>query len=196
MKTVPQSRFGAMRAVLALTTLLAASGCGGQGAVSNDRVASGIQVPVELVPATAPEVLQAVRDSGGRAVLVNIWATWCPPCLEEMPEILRFRKDYLGQGVEVILVSGDWDTETQQVEAFLRELGVDFPTYLKAGDDMEFIEAMSPEWSGALPASFLYDSGGTLRHMWEGKVTYANLQEKVLPILETSQSQVKKEEIS
>ena len=137
-----------------------------------------------------------VQQYRGKVVLLNVWATWCGPCLEEMPEILRFRKDYLGQGVEVILVSGDWDTESQQVEAFLGELGVDFPTYLKAGDDMEFIETMSPEWSGALPASFLFDSGGTLRHMWEGKVTYANLQEMVLPILETSQSQVKKEEIS
>src|SRR5262249_35782041 len=86
-------------------------------------------------------------DRGARAVLVNIWATWCVPCREEMPDLLRLRRTYADRGMRLILVSGDFASDADQAAAFLRELGVDFPTYRKQGDDMEFINALDPKWS-------------------------------------------------
>ncbi|MCZ6670720.1 MAG: TlpA disulfide reductase family protein, partial [Acidobacteria bacterium] len=85
--------------------------------------------PVEVIPATGPEVLAAVRAAGGSVTLVNVWATWCKPCLEEMPDLLRLGKEYRDRGMKVILVSGDFDTQMPAVIEFLERQGVDFPSY-------------------------------------------------------------------
>jgi thiol-disulfide isomerase/thioredoxin len=113
-------------------------------------------------------------------VLVNVWATWCLPCREELPELLRLRREYASRGLRLILVSGDFPSERSQVERFLEELGIDFATYLKDGSDMEFINTLHASWSGALPATFLFDAGGTLRKFWEGRASYATLERGVV----------------
>jgi len=136
-----------------------------------------------LAPASAAEVLRAVRAPGARAVLVNVWATWCLPCREEMPDLLRLRRDYADRGVRLILVSGDFSGDADQAAAFLGEQGVDFPTYLKKGPDMEFIDAFDPKWSGALPATFIYGADGHLRHSIHGVASYDQLEEKLRNVL-------------
>lgn len=138
-----------------------------------------------VVPATAAEVLRAVRAPGARAVMVNVWATWCLPCREEMPDILRLRRAYAARGLRLILVSGDFSTDGDQAAAFLREQGVDFTTYLKNGGDMDFIDAFDPQWSGALPATFIYDGEGHLRHAIHGLASYAQLERDVRDVLPT-----------
>lgn len=137
-----------------------------------------------LLPAAANDVLEAVRAPGARVVLVNVWATWCIPCREEMPDLLRLRRAYADRGLRLVLVSGDFASDREQATAFLGEQGVDFPTYLKKGTDMEFIDAFDPRWSGALPATFIYDDTGRLRHTIYGKGSYAQFEEKVRDVLE------------
>ncbi|MGH7787845.1 MAG: TlpA disulfide reductase family protein [Candidatus Binatia bacterium] len=134
-------------------------------------------------PATAAEVLAAVRAADAEAVLVNVWATWCIPCREEFPDLMRLRRAYADQGLKVLFVSGDFSTERAAAAAFLTEQGVDFPTYIKTGDDMQFINAVDPQWSGALPATFIYDRSGTRRHALLGKSSYAQFEEKVRDVL-------------
>jgi len=137
---------------------------------------SGAPVPAE---AGVDEILARVRDSEAKAVLVNVWATWCVPCREEFPDLMRLRQSHRELGFDLVLVSADFDTPLEEVRGFLTEQGVDFPSYLKAGADMKFIEALDPEWSGALPASFLFDGDGVRRHTWVGKVTYEELEKQV-----------------
>ncbi|MEO8606220.1 MAG: TlpA disulfide reductase family protein, partial [bacterium] len=90
-------------------------------------------------PATAAQVLDALKAAKQSVVVVNVWATWCVPCREELPELLRLRRDYKDRGVGLLLVSSDFSGELEQATAFLTEQGVDFPTYIKTGDDMQFI---------------------------------------------------------
>jgi len=134
-------------------------------------------------PVSAAEVLAAARAPGARAVVVNIWATWCVPCREEMPDLLRLRRTYADRGLRLILVSGDFASDADQAAAFLRELGVDFPTYRKEGDDMQFINALDPRWSGALPASFIYDGRGHLQESIYGKSSYEKLETSIKPLI-------------
>src|ERR1035437_6453046 len=62
---------------------------------------------VRVTPVTAADIQQAVRDSGAKAVLVNMWATWCAPCREEFPGLVSVAHQYQGQGLKVLLVSAD-----------------------------------------------------------------------------------------
>lgn len=135
------------------------------------------------IPATAPQVLEAVRAAKKQAVVVNVWATWCIPCREEFPDLLKLRRDYRDRGVDVLFVSGDFGGERDQATSFLTEQGVDFPTFIKTGDDMAFIDAFDPKWSGALPATFIFDGQGRLRHALYGKSSYAQFEAKVLDVL-------------
>ena len=141
---------------------------------------------VELVPATAQEVLGAARAAGAKVAIVNLWASWCIPCREEFPDLVRFYQAHRDD-VALFFVSGDFASDTAPAREFLADQGVDFRTYLKTQKDAEFIDAFDPEWSGALPATFLYDAGGVRRRSLLHPVTYDTLQSEVDWILEQQQ---------
>ncbi len=135
------------------------------------------------IAAQPDQLLAAIKNAKAKVVVVNVWATWCVPCREEFPDLLKLRRTYKDKGVEVLFVSGDFGSERAQVDTFLGEQGVDFPTYLKTGDDMQFINAFDPAWSGALPATFIYDGQGRRRHALLGKSSYAQFEAQVLDVL-------------
>lgn len=147
--------------------------------------ATGAPLPA-LLPGKPADIQAAVRQPGARVVLVNVWATWCLPCREEMPALLKLRRAYADRGLRLVLVSGDFSNEAGQAAAFLHDLGVDFPTYIKAGGDMEFIDAFDPKWSGALPATFIYDSAGRLQHSMFGPATYEQFEEQIRTVMRSS----------
>jgi thiol-disulfide isomerase/thioredoxin len=143
-------------------------------------------VPVERVrvtPVKAQDVLRVVHEPGAKVVLVNIWATWCGPCREEFPNIVKLARRYQARGLRVVFVSTDVETELPNVKRFLAKQGVDFPTFIKAEKDQEFIDGVNPQWDGALPATLIYDGSGKLRHFWEGTASYEEFERKVLEIL-------------
>jgi len=151
-----------------------------------------VSVPIENVrvtPVTGADIRHAVQDSGARAVLVNVWATWCGPCREEFPGLVRVARQYQGQGLKVMLVSADDDTDMAPVKKFLAAEGVDFPAYIKAEKDQAFIDTLNKQgtldkqWDGALPATFLYDASGKLHDFWEGGATFNVFQQKVVEVL-------------
>jgi thiol-disulfide isomerase/thioredoxin len=137
---------------------------------------------LEVLPATAAEVLDAVRKGGSRVTVVNLWATWCTPCREEFPDLMRFYKAYKDRGISLVLVSGDFSSDTEPAREFLASQGVDFRTFLKSGKDEEFINSFDPAWSGALPATFVYNDRGEKVHSFLGTVTYDSLERVVAPL--------------
>ncbi len=177
------------------TLLVAASGIAmlacaphpGNAGPSPEETPALTEAPQEtgpaVEPASAEDILREVRAPGAGAVLVNIWATWCMPCREEFPDLVRMRRDYGDQGFRLILVSADFDSEMQEVLRFLNEQGVDFRTYIKTGKDMEFINSLHEDWTGALPATFIYDGEGRLKHFWQEKANYATFEQRVLEVL-------------
>jgi thiol-disulfide isomerase/thioredoxin len=179
----------ALMLVAAAVGSLLAAGCGrGSGREESAATAALGKGPV-VTPVTGKEVLAAVHSSRAKVVLVNVWATWCEPCREEFPDLLRVRRAHSRQELDVILVSGDFPDQLSKVRAFLTEQGVDFPTYLKEEKDMPFINALSPRWSGALPATFVYDGQRGLVAFWEGKASAERFEEAVRRALEDSAKQ-------
>ena len=128
-------------------------------------------------------MLAEVRAPGARAVVVNMWATWCVPCREEFPDLMRLRRTYGSEGLRLILVSTDFPDQTEPARRFLASQGVDFGSFIKQGDDASFIDGISPEWSGAVPATFIYDSRGELRRVRENRTTFEALENDIRPLL-------------
>jgi len=138
---------------------------------------------VHVTPVTAADVQKAIHDPEAKAVLVNVWATWCGPCREEFPGLVRVAEKYNGQGLKTILVSADDTDQVAAVKKFLADEGVDFPAYIKDEKDQPFIDGLDKQWSGALPATFIYDATGKLHDFWEGGVTFNVFEQKVVEAL-------------
>jgi thiol-disulfide isomerase/thioredoxin len=177
----PTDAFPGVLAAAALAVTLLLSSC---QKVQKSYEASRAASAPTIQPADAPTVLAAVRAPGAKAVVLNVWATWCEPCREEFPDLVRLGHEYSNKGVRLVLVSGDFDSEKPAVTKFLTDQGVDFASYIKSGDDMQFINALNPKWTGALPATFVYDGQGRLRDFWEGKASYAKMEERLQRVLE------------
>lgn len=147
------------------------------------RTASVRVEDVRVTPVTAADIQRAVSTAGAKAVLVNMWATWCGPCREEFPGLVRVAHKYQERGLKVMLVSADDNADMAAIKKFLAEQGVDFPAYLKAEKDQPFIDALDKRWTGALPATFIYDGTGKLRDFWEGSVPFSVFEQKVVEVL-------------
>ena len=119
-------------------------------------------------PATAEELRALARRPGARATMVNVWATWCAPCREEFPALLRVAAAREGRGLRLVLVSADFEDQLPAVRDFLRAHGVRDTSYIQSGAPMAFINALNPGWSGALPATLIYDTNGRMLAFWEG----------------------------
>lgn len=134
---------------------------------------------VSLQVVSAEELRALIADGEPQAVLVNMWATWCVPCREEFPFLLRLEEKYRARGLRVILVS--WDLEESVAREYLAEQHVTFTTYLRGrpDSDPEFIEMFEPRWTGAFPATFVYDAAGQLRAMAEQGLTYEELEQMI-----------------
>jgi thiol-disulfide isomerase/thioredoxin len=150
--------------------------CGRSPAANPGGAASAATASV--TPMTADQILARAREPGARATLVNVWASWCIPCREEFPDLMRIARGYQSRGLRVVLVSADFDTAA--AKAFLASQKVRFPTYIKTGEDMAFIDRMNAKWTGAIPATFLYDSSGRAVAFWEGQADYHKFEQATL----------------
>lgn len=131
------------------------------------------------------------RANNSKPLLVNFWATWCDPCREEFPDLVKINKQYSPQGLDFTAVSLDDLTEIKtSVPRFLRKMRVTVPTYLLNVSDPEIaINQMDPQWSGALPATFLYDAQGNLVYKRLGRIKVDELTAAIEKLL-SSESRV------
>jgi peroxiredoxin len=95
-----------------------------------------------------------LRELKGKVVLVNFWATWCPPCRKEMPDLETLWQEFRGKGLVVLAIS---DEERGKVEPFIAEKKYSFPVLLDEGRKVG--EMMKVE---GIPKTFIYDREGRL----------------------------------
>lgn len=127
---------------------------------------------------------KVVAPAKGKVLLVNFWATYCVPCRKEMPQLVAMQNRLKAQGFQFVTVSADEPEQTKDAAAFLDNAKVPAPTFIKqAKDDDKFTAAMDPKWSGALPASFLYDKTGRKVRAFFGEVNVTELEAAVRKLL-------------
>jgi thiol-disulfide isomerase/thioredoxin len=119
-----------------------------------------------------------------KPLLVNFWATWCDPCREEFPDLVKLDAEYKGK-IDFITISLDELSEiNRDVPNFLADMNSPMPAYLlKALDDDAAIAFVSKEWSGALPLTILYDPTGKLAYYRQGKVKIDTVRAEIDKLL-------------
>lgn len=112
----------------------------------------------------------------GQVVLVNNWATWCPPCRQEMPILDAYFRDHQHEGFVIIAI--DAGDPPDMVADFVDRYGLTFPVWLDPSSS-----ALNSFRNNYLPSSYLIDKSGQVVLVWSGAVTYASLEENITPIL-------------
>jgi thiol-disulfide isomerase/thioredoxin len=113
--------------------------------------------------------------------VVNFWATWCGPCVAELPEFNRIDSAWQGKPVRVLLVSLDFpEAWPAKLKEFLQKKQIKPEVYwLDESDANAFIPKISTNWSGAIPATLFSFKAKKLKEFHEGKVTFTFLNEKI-----------------
>ena len=112
--------------------------------------------------------------------VVNFWATWCKPCVKELPEFEKFKLANQGKSVKVILVSTDLKSRLEHgVEPFVKAHHLTGEIYLLNEAPSSYQERISPDWSGALPATLIVYSKTGKKKFHESAYTYDELVKAV-----------------
>lgn len=117
----------------------------------------------------------SLTDYRGKKVILNFWATWCPPCREEMPEMQRFYKEYEQQDVEILAVNLEYsETKPEKIRDFVKEYDLSFPIPL---DERNTIGKQFRAVS--IPTSYFIDERGIIQKMHIGPMDYEFMEDEI-----------------
>lgn len=155
----------------------------------NSRAVVSSAIKVQQIDTEALKNL--LQRNSQRPLLVNFWATWCDPCREEFPDLVKIDADFRGKGLDFIAVSLDDLSEIKtSVPRFLRQMRAKMPAYLLNVSDPEpAIKLVDPAWSGALPATVLYNQQGEVVFKHFGRVKTEELRAAIEKLVTTKQAE-------
>ena len=141
------------------------------------RVARPAKPPV-VAPLNTDELKGLLAKEKLKPLLVNFWATWCDPCRDEFPDLVKIDSEYRPKSLDFVTVSLDEATEIKtEVPRFLAKMKATMPAYLLTASDPEpAINAVDPQWQGDLPATFLYNEKGEVVFKHFGRVDATELR--------------------
>lgn len=131
----------------------------------------------ELTLTDTQGVSHSLADYRGQVVLVNLWATWCPPCKQEMPALQAFYDKYNERGFAIVAIN-DGDPKADVLQ-FVQDYRLTFPVWL----DPTYLATDQVFRVASLPTSYVIDRNGTVQLTWTGGIDYATLEKYVAPMI-------------
>ncbi len=145
-----------------------------------------VQSAEQLTPVAAPELRAALDEQQNRVVLLNFWATWCGPCLKEIPVLMELENELAAQGFRLVAVSLDEAAAAEtQVRPFIEKWFPEFTTYLSLEADMDdMVSVVDRGWNEVLPTSYLIRRDGSVAKRIQGSYTKEEFAAAILPLLQ------------
>ncbi|MBL8181689.1 MAG: TlpA family protein disulfide reductase [Blastocatellia bacterium] len=135
--------------------------------------------------------LATLLKPNGKPLVVNFWATWCEPCREEFPDLVKLDALYKGKADLITITLDDLAEINGDVPKFLNEMKSTIPTYLLHTNDQDAaITMVSKDWAGNLPLTMVYDANGKIVYQRNGKFRYETLKENIDRALDNEPSGV------
>jgi thiol-disulfide isomerase/thioredoxin len=174
------SRFVAVALIVGSSVRVQASA---SDAVSPSDARTGRPIPESARVITEAELKAELESHRGRAVVLHFWASWCVPCLAELPLIAKLAQDSRRKGVDFLAVSLDNPSResAQHVSALLARRIRDshWSAILKIADADAFMNSIDPNWEGAIPVFFAYDRNSRLRRSHLGNINQVEFDELI-----------------
>jgi peroxiredoxin len=160
-------------------------GCSIKWAEKEDLVAKSdaewAKQPVGLQMIDEAGVKELLKNNSDKLRLINVWATWCGPCVEELPSFVAMNRMYRARDFELITISADNPEKKDKVLKALQKLQLSNTNYLFSIDDKyQLIEAIDPNWKGALPYTVLVEPGGKIVYAKQGTINAAEMKTMIV----------------
>ena len=141
--------------------------------------------PIVVAPIDTDALKTLITQERQLPLLVNFWATYCDPCRDEFPELVKIDKDYRPRAMEFITISLDDVNDIKtSVPKFLDSMKATMPAYLLNVSDPEpAIDLIDPRWQGSLPATFLYNEKGEMVYKHIGRIKEPELREAIEKVI-------------
>jgi peroxiredoxin len=145
--------------------------------------------PVGLEPIDLAGVAKLAKNDTKKLLLVNLWATWCGPCVAELPELVTMNRMYRGRNFQLITISLDDLSKRGDASKVLKENHVAASNFiLKADDRDKFAEALDQEWPGPVPYTLLITPGGKIVYRKVGAIDPLEVKRAIVAYLGRSTS--------
>jgi thiol-disulfide isomerase/thioredoxin len=142
---------------------------------------------VTQIDAVALQNLLKREGENQKPLLVNFWATWCAPCIEEFPDLVEIDNHYKGKIDFITITLDDVEEINTGVPKFLQRMKAAMPTYLlKTPDEGEAISMVYKDWQGGLPFTIFYDGKGMMIYNRQGKIVVDTLRGEIDKATNTS----------
>lgn len=139
------------------------------------------QEPVTLVTTDEEGIKELLKNTSDKLRLINVWATWCGPCVTEFPDFITINRMYRGRDFEFVSVSADNPAEKDKVLKFLKTSQASGKNYIFNTDEKyKLIEAIDPKWQGALPYTILIEPGGKIVYAKQGRINVVEMKKTIV----------------
>lgn len=124
------------------------------------------------------------KSSPDTLTVINFWATWCRPCIEELPSFEKLNQEYAPKKVKVILVSLDYASDLGKVNTFIAKKGLKTPVkILDESNPNSYIDKVDSKWSGSIPATLIIGGKATGKTLYERSFEYTDLKSIINPLI-------------
>ena len=132
---------------------------------AKESLAKWNKEPVGLELINESDLKALLKNGSEDLLVVNVWATWCGPCVAEFPELVEINRMYRGRNFQFVSLSADSPEIKTKVLNFLQKQHASFTNYIFSSEDKyKLVELVDPQWQGALPYTLLIEPGGKIRY--------------------------------
>ncbi len=137
--------------------------------------------PVTLDTIGEAGIRALVKNNSDKLRLINVWATWCGPCVTEFSDFITMNRMYRKRDFEFISISADEPSKENKALEFLKKQEASATNYIYSGDNKyNLIDAVDPKWPGALPYTILVEPGGKIVYAKEGAIDPFELKKAIV----------------